>query len=189
MSRERIAVLGAAHDGRQLAAELAAAGFEILFNDLMPNNTERAKVEIETNLQAFAAANRIPSAAEALARIEFVPLMEDAMRSSHIVFEYGPDDLESKLEMFSLLERLCLPGTVIVSMARNFSVSFVASVTMRHAEIVELHWETKPEGGRRIVLKYTGETSPETIARVEPIARQLCSDVELSLEKPEEATK
>ena len=52
---------------------------------------------------------------EAFARIDCATSIEDAARRAHIVMETGPDEAESKLEMFCLLDRICLPDTVIVS--------------------------------------------------------------------------
>ena len=46
----------------------------------------------------------------AFARIDCATSIEDAARRAHIVMETGPDEAESKLEMFCLLDRICLPG-------------------------------------------------------------------------------
>jgi len=41
--------------------------------------------------------------------------------------ETGPDEPESKLEIFCLLDRICLPDTVIVSNSRSLDLSDTAS--------------------------------------------------------------
>jgi 3-hydroxyacyl-CoA dehydrogenase len=41
--------------------------------------------------------------------------------------ETGPDEFESKLEMFCLLDRICLPDTVIVSNCHALDLSDTAA--------------------------------------------------------------
>jgi 3-hydroxybutyryl-CoA dehydrogenase len=64
---------------------------------------------------------------EAFARIDCATSIEDAARRAHIVMETGPDESESKLEMFCLLDRICLPNTIIVSNCHALDLSDTAS--------------------------------------------------------------
>jgi len=186
---QKIAVTGSARNGRRLALELAAAGFEIVFDDLMPGAMEEARSEVRAKLDERVAAGRLTQEAAdaAFARIEFVPTLEEALRSSRIVAEAGPDDLESKLEMFSLLERICKPETTILSTARNFSVSFVSSVTMRWTRIIEMHFNDKEDGSLAIELVRSAQTSSETVELARSIASRITPEVTLRDETSAEA--
>jgi 3-hydroxybutyryl-CoA dehydrogenase len=64
---------------------------------------------------------------EVFARIDCASSIEDAARRAHIVMETGPDEPESKLEMFCLLDRICLPNTVIVSNCHTLDLSDTAA--------------------------------------------------------------
>jgi 3-hydroxybutyryl-CoA dehydrogenase len=114
---ETIAVIGAGRIGRALARRAAVAGFRVVLEDLFPTSLEAARREIRQYLdEAVSSASLTPQAAElAFARIDCATTIEDAARRARIVMETGPDEQESKLEMFCLLDRIVLPGTVIVS--------------------------------------------------------------------------
>jgi len=94
-----------------------------------PTSLDSAWREIRQTLNDEVAAARLqqPEADQALARIECVTRIEDAARRARIVMETGPDEQESKLEMFCLLDRICLPGTVIVSNCHALDLSDTAA--------------------------------------------------------------
>jgi 3-hydroxybutyryl-CoA dehydrogenase len=124
-----IAVIGAGKVGRELARRAAVAGFRVVLEDLIPISLASARQEIRQTLDdavSSGALNRL-RADQAFARIECVTTIEDAARRAHIVMETGPDEFESKLEMFCLLDRICLPNTVVVSNCRTLDLSDTAT--------------------------------------------------------------
>ena len=86
---------------------------------------ECARQEIRRALNDAAGSGALDQgqADEAFARIDCATSIEDAARRAHIVMETGPDEAESKLEMFCLLDRICLPNTVIVSNSHALDLS------------------------------------------------------------------
>jgi 3-hydroxybutyryl-CoA dehydrogenase len=126
---ETIAVIGAGRVGRALARRAAVAGFRVVLEDLIPTSLELARQEIRQTLNDAVASGVLePSIADqAFARIECATSIEDAARRAHIVMETGPDEAESKLEMFCLLDRICLPNTVIVSNCHALELSDTAA--------------------------------------------------------------
>jgi 3-hydroxybutyryl-CoA dehydrogenase len=126
---ETIAVIGAGKVGRALARRAAVAGFRVVLEDLIPTSLEYARQEIRQTLNDAVSSGALEQAQadRAFARIDCVTNIEDAARQARIVMETGPDEFESKLEMFCLLDRICLPDTVIVSNCRALDLSDTAS--------------------------------------------------------------
>ncbi len=126
---ETIAVIGAGKVGRELARRAAVAGFRVVLEDLIPISLECARQEIRQTLDDAVGSGALDQAQadEAFARIDCATSIEDAARRAHIVMETGPDEQESKLEMFCLLDRICLPDTVIVSNCHALELSDTAS--------------------------------------------------------------
>jgi 3-hydroxybutyryl-CoA dehydrogenase len=126
---ETIAVIGAGRVGRALARRAAVAGFRVVLEDLIPMSLECARREIRQTLDDAASSGALNQAQAdaAFARIDCATSIEDAARRAHIVMETGPDEAESKLEMFCLLDRICLPGTVIVSNSHALDLSDTAA--------------------------------------------------------------
>lgn len=126
---ETIAVIGAGRVGRALARRAAMAGYHVILEDLIPTSLDFARREIRQSLhEAVTSGELTPQQAEETdARIACATSIEDAARQAHIVMETGPDEMESKLEMFCLLDRICLPDTVIVSNSRALELSDTAA--------------------------------------------------------------
>lgn len=114
-----IAVIGAGDQGRALAAAAARAGFTVFLEDVMPAKLRHAQ--------------------EALADVvgvHYVSTVEDAVRTADLVIDFVPDELESKLEIVSLLDRMAPPRTLLVIPTRALSITDLASCTYRAAQCV-----------------------------------------------------
>lgn len=137
---QTLAVIGAGRVGRSLARRAVMAGYRVVLEDLFPTTLAAAQQEIRNTLDAAVAAGEMTAAEadEAYQRIECVTTIEDAARRAHIILETGPDEFESKLEMFCLLDRFALPGTVIVSNCRQLELSDTAA---NAASVVGLYFD------------------------------------------------
>jgi 3-hydroxybutyryl-CoA dehydrogenase len=162
---DTVAVIGAGRVGRELARRAAMAGYRVVLEDLIPTSLERATAEIRLYLDTAAAAGHLPQseADEAFARIECATSIEGAARRARIVMETGPDEFESKLEMFCLLDRICLPGTVIISNCHTLDLTDTAA---KAESIVGLYFD-----GDRAEVHCSAYTSPTALE----VAKQLAA--------------
>jgi 3-hydroxybutyryl-CoA dehydrogenase len=63
--------------------------------------------------------------------IRYALTVEDAVHSADIAIDFVPDELESKLEIFSLLDRMAPPRTILCTPTRTLSLTDLASCTYR----------------------------------------------------------
>ncbi|HWG16693.1 MAG TPA: 3-hydroxyacyl-CoA dehydrogenase NAD-binding domain-containing protein [Acidobacteriaceae bacterium] len=133
-----VAVIGAGNAGRSFALACAAAGFHVVLEDVMPANLRRA--EDEYQLHRHSGSHRDPESraemADVQARISPGSLstaltVEDAVRSADLAIDFVPDELESKLEIFSMLDRMAPPRTILLSPSDAQSITDLASCTYR----------------------------------------------------------
>jgi 3-hydroxybutyryl-CoA dehydrogenase len=166
---ETIAVIGAGRVGRALARRAAVAGFRVVLEDLFPTSLEIARQEIRQTLNDAVIAGALDQAPadEAFARIECATTIEDAARQAHIVMETGPDEQESKLEMFCLLDRVCLPNTVIVSNCHALELSDTAT---KAESIVGMYFT-----GDRAEIHCSEFTSEHALAVAKRLAERMTS--------------
>ena len=122
-----VAVIGAGQKGWQLALEAGRAGYQVVLEDVLPSKLRSADAEMRDQVAAFAT----PDAAAVLARIAFAATVEDAVRDADIAIDGVPDELESKLEIFSMIDRMAPPRTVLCSPLEAVSIADVASCTYR----------------------------------------------------------
>ncbi len=111
----KIAVIGAGAQGRAFAVACARAGFSVVLEDVMPEKLRRAGEEL----------------AGLAASVELVSTVEDAVRDADIAFDFVPDELESKLEIWSMMDRMAPPRTVLCTPSEALSVTDLASCTYR----------------------------------------------------------
>lgn len=118
-----VAVIGAGPLGRRLAFLAAQAGFRTILEDVMPSNLRSAAAD----MNAYASS----AASEAVRPVEFVSTIESAVRDADLVIDCVPDELESKLEIFSLLDRMAPPRSILLTPTTTLSIADLASCTYR----------------------------------------------------------
>jgi len=166
---ETIAVIGAGRLGRELARRAAVAGFRVVLEDLFPISLETARREIRRSLdEAVSSGMLVEADAErAYSRIDCASSIEDAARRARIVMETGPDEFESKLEMFCLLDRICLPDTVVVSNSHALELSDTAA---KAESIVGMYFS-----GDQAEIHCSAFTSPRALATAERLAQRMAT--------------
>src|ERR1700756_5181543 len=130
-SRElrRIAVIGAGTAGRDLALRCVRAGFDVILEDVMPSRLRSAAelasaAAIGIDQQTFE--SEAPSGA-----LHLASTVEDAVRDADLAIDFVPDELESKLEIFSMLDRMAPPRTILCTPSTALSIADLASCTYR----------------------------------------------------------
>jgi 3-hydroxybutyryl-CoA dehydrogenase len=162
-----IAIIGAGPLGRWIAVSAARAGFRVLLEDVMPANLHHAQEELRQQLGP-----------ETLgAAVVFTSTIEEAVREADLVIDCVPDELESKLEIFCLLDRMAPPKTVLVTPTTRLSITDLAACTYRAESCVAIAAEasslTARETGEEIVLRRTARTDAAALALVEDFWRKL----------------
>lgn len=127
-----IAVIGAGADGWQFALDAARAGYEVVLEDVLPSKLRSAAAEMREGVSALAVAD----AGAVLARIQFAANVEDAVRDADLAIDGVPDELESKLEIFSMIDRMAPPRTILCSPLHAVSLADIAACTYREAQCV-----------------------------------------------------
>ena len=116
----RVAIIGAGVAGRSFALACAAANFDVVLEDVMPANLWRAEAEYSDLSKRLAAGS-----------LELASTVEDAVRTADIAVDFVPDELESKLEIFSMIDRMAPPKTILCTPSYTLSITDLASCVYR----------------------------------------------------------
>lgn len=160
-----VAIIGAGPLGRWLALEAARAGFSVLLEDVMPGNLHHAKEFIRQQLNP-----------ESLPAVRFVSSIEDAVREADLAIDCIPDELESKLEILWLLDRMSPPQTVFATPTTNLSISDLASCTYRPEKCIAIVAEPQSlvaKQSNEILLRTTTRTADDSISLVDSFLRRI----------------
>ncbi|HLX84455.1 MAG TPA: 3-hydroxyacyl-CoA dehydrogenase NAD-binding domain-containing protein [Terriglobales bacterium] len=174
-----IAVIGAGVTGRSIAQAMAVAGFRTILEDLLPNALRKAETEIRAKLTEAVAAGNLTSAdaTTALSCLEYADSIEQAARAADLVIEAVPEELESKIEIFTMLDKICRPNTILVSTTSSLSVTEIASVTYRAKRCAGIRFGNRAHATTTIEVVSTPETDDDTLATVTEVARRMGKEV------------
>jgi 3-hydroxybutyryl-CoA dehydrogenase len=159
----QVAIIGAGPLGRWLALAAARAGYTVQLEDVMPSNLHHAQEYLRQQLGPAA-----------LPKVMFASTIEEAVREADLAIDCVPDELESKLEIFCLLDRMSPPRTVLVTPTKRLSIADLASCTYRAdkcvalvADVGELTGGEDRGDGAAILLRTPPHVAEETAAIVE----------------------
>jgi 3-hydroxybutyryl-CoA dehydrogenase len=181
-----IAVIGAGTMGRGIAHAAALGGYRTILEDLLPGALRKAETEIRANLDKAVELGKVtaPDAESALGRLEYAGSVEEAAREADLVIEAVPEEMESKIEIFTLLDKICRPTTMLVSNTSSLSVTEIASVTYRAKKCVGMHFFNPVHKMKLLEIVRALETDDETLATAVEVGRRMRKEVVVIKESP-----
>ena len=152
-----VGVIGAGLAGREFARECVGAGYTVFLEDVMPARLRQAASEMREDGGGGAGS------------LELVTTVEDAVRSVDLVVDFVPDELESKLEILSMADRMAPPRTILCTPTDALSIADLASCVYRPERCVAVRALAGPEVA---VVTHAG-VSAEVLAAVEGLLARL----------------
>ena len=167
MSIEKMAVLGAGQMGNGITQVAACAGYDVIMIDIKQEFVDRGIATIEKSLAKLVSKDRMTQddADAARARIT-TSTSRDVCADVDLVVEAVPEILSLKTEIFSELDQICKPETILASNTSSISITEIAASTSRPDRVIGMHF-MNPVPLMKLVEIINGElTSDETNAAV-----------------------
>jgi 3-hydroxybutyryl-CoA dehydrogenase len=181
-----IAVIGAGTMGRGIAHVAALGGYRTVLEDVLPAALRKAQDEIHRNLDKAVELEKVSSdkAKAALNLLEYAGSPEEAAREADLVIEAVPEELESKIEIFTLLDKVCRPETILASNTSSLSITEIASVTYRPSKCLGMHFFNPVHKMKLLELVRALETDEQTLLAAGDVGRQMGKEVVVIRESP-----
>jgi 3-hydroxybutyryl-CoA dehydrogenase len=181
-----VAVIGAGIMGRGIAHAAAMAGCRTILEDLLPNALRKAESEIRANLDKAVELGKVNAdeAAAAFSRVEYAGSIDEAARPADLVIEAVPEEMESKIEIFTLLDKICRPGTILASNTSSLSITEIASVSYRAKKCVGMHFFNPVHKMKLLEVVRGLETDDDTLATAAEVGRRMGKEVVVIKESP-----
>jgi 3-hydroxybutyryl-CoA dehydrogenase len=181
-----IAVIGAGIMGRGIAHAAALGGYRTILEDILPTALRKAETEIRANLNKAVEIGKVSkdAADEAFDRLEYGSSVEQAAREADLVIEAVPEEMESKIEIFTLLDRVSRPGTILASNTSSLSVTEISSVTYRAPKCVGMHFFNPVHKMKLLEIVRALETDDETLAAAVEVGKRMGKEVVVIKESP-----
>ena len=183
---QTIAVIGAGILGRGIAQAAAVGGYRTILEDLLPTALRKAESEIRANLDKAVELNKVTAADAdaALRRLEYAGSVEEASREADLVIEAVPEEMESKIEIFTLLDKICRPTTILASNTSSLSVTEIASVTYRAKKCLGMHFFNPVHKMKLLEIVRALDTDEETLATAVEVGKHMGKEVVVIRESP-----
>ena len=181
-----IAVIGAGIMGRGIAHVAALGGYRTILEDILPASLRKAESEIRTNLDKAVELGKVAKsdADQAFGRLEYASTVEEAAREADLVIEAVPEEMESKIEIFTLLDKICRPNTILASNTSSLSITEIASVTYRPSKCLGMHFFNPVHKMKLLEIVRALETDEQTVAAAAQVGNKMGKEVVVIKESP-----
>jgi 3-hydroxybutyryl-CoA dehydrogenase len=186
MDVKTIAVIGAGTVGRGIAFAAVSASYRAVLEDVSPERLEASVAWIKEALDGGVLRGEVAaSMRDAAGTLIFAAhSVEDAIRGADLIIEAVADELEMKLELFTLFDKFARPSAILASSSSVFSIAEMTDVTTSQERCIGMRFRKSGPGGNIIELVKTQLTSDETIAACTKVARRMGNEVVIVDESP-----
>jgi len=186
MEVKTIGVIGAGTMGRGIAYAAALGGYRTILEDVMPENLANGRAWIKRALEEGVSRGKVlpEDGAAALARIETVSTVEATCREADFLIEAVPEEMELKLELYTLFDKFARPYAVLASNTSSLSIAEMAEMTYRPELCVGMHFFNPVPKMRLIEVVRAPKTSDATISRCREVGARMGKEVVVVKESP-----
>jgi 3-hydroxybutyryl-CoA dehydrogenase len=186
MEVKTIGIIGAGTMGRGIAYAAAAGGYRTILEDVMPETLAKGMAWIKQSLDEGVQRGKLeaPERDTALARIETSSSVENVCREADFLIEAVPEEMELKLELFTLFDKFAKPKAVLASNTSSLSVAEMAEMTYRPELCVGMHFFNPVPKMKLIEIVKAPKTSDETIAVCREVGGRMGKEVVVVKESP-----
>jgi 3-hydroxybutyryl-CoA dehydrogenase len=166
MEIKTIAIVGASDMGRSIAYASVLAGYRTVLEDISPLALEQGIAWIAQSLGDEVSRGIIGAAVgtAALANLKTANSAEDAAREADLIIETVSDEMEMKIELFTIFDKFAKPGAIFASTTSSLSITDLAAVTFCPERCIGMRFFTEAHAAGRLELVKGRETSEETIS-------------------------
>ncbi len=171
--------------GREIACTAVTGGYRTVIEDVSPEMVEEAMAYVLETLQKAVARGEMTQDQmdAAIARLSTARTVEDACRQADMLIEAGPEELESKLEIFTLFDRFAKPGAILACTSSSVSITDLADITFRGENCVGMHFAGGTARPDSVKITRGQETSDATVAACAEVARRMGKEVKIATER------
>jgi 3-hydroxybutyryl-CoA dehydrogenase len=186
MSVKTIAVIGAGTMGRGIAYAAAFGGYNTVLEDISRPMLEQAVGWIRQSFDEGVARGKVEAGMrdKALSLISTASNVEDAIRDADLIIEAVPEELEMKLELFTIFDKFAKTGAIFASNTSSLSITDFSDVTVSRDRCIGMHFFNPVPKMKLIELVRTPHTSDETVATCREVAARMGKEVVIVNEAP-----
>ncbi len=141
MQVKHIGVVGAGQMGNGIAQVAASSGYKVTMTDIADEALKKGVATITSSCDRLIKKEKLTEAQkeEILGRISTNTSME-ALADCDVVIEAVSENLDLKVKIFSALDKICKPETLLCSNTSSISITKIAASTSRPEKVAGMHF-------------------------------------------------
>ncbi len=162
---KKIAVMGAGDMGHGIAEVALLAGYKVAMRDIEQRFVDKGLARIKESLDKLVEKQKITEANKntMLANIKTYVDLKESVKDADFVIEAVPEIMDLKKQVFKALDEAAPKHAILASNTSNMSITEIASVTTRPAQVVGMHFFNPAVLMRLVEVIKGAKTSEETM--------------------------
>jgi 3-hydroxybutyryl-CoA dehydrogenase len=175
MEINKIAVIGAGNMGHQIAMCAALSGFQVKCTDVNIEMLKKAIAFADHYWKERVDKGKLsPEAAHAAVQnLSFVNAIEDAAADADLVIEAILEKLDIKRALFTQLDHICPPYTILATNSSYIVSSKIADVTKRPDKVCNMHFFNPALVMKLVEVVQGSHVSTDTVGAVMHVAQRM----------------
>jgi 3-hydroxyacyl-CoA dehydrogenase len=169
-----IGVIGAGPTGRAVAALAAQAGYRTILEAVSQEFLDDAIADIRDNILEPQQRDR------AFANLVTSRSIEDVCREADLLIESAQEELEVKLEIFTLFDKFAKPAAILASTSELIAITDLSEITFRGENCVGLRFTNPHQRSGPLEIIRTAETSDATVAACLEVGKRMGREPQVS---------
>jgi 3-hydroxybutyryl-CoA dehydrogenase len=186
MEIKTVAIIGAGTMGRGIAYCSAVAGYRTILEDVSDSVLEQGLEYIHRALDEGISRGKVTEEQknQSLACIVTSRSVQDACREADLIIEAVPEEMETKLEIFTILDKFAKPSAIFASNTSSLSITEMAAITFRPQNCIGMHFFNPVQKMKLLEIVRGLETSEHALAACAEAGRRMGKEVVVVRESP-----
>lgn len=170
----KIVVIGGGTMGLDIAQVFAKKGMDVVVRDIKDEILDASKARLNKGLDKLVSKGKMDEAGKAalLGKITFTTDL-NAAADADLVVEAAIENLEIKKSIFSELDKLCKPETILASNTSSISITAIAAATKRPDKVLGMHFFNPAPAMKLVEVIRGARTSDECFKAVYDCAAEI----------------
>jgi len=167
----KICVIGSGTMGSGIVQAFAQAGVAVVLKSRSDVSAKKAVAKISKSINRRVEKGKITKEQmdKTLANIS-TTTNYDTFKDADLVIEAAIENMELKKEIFTILDKVCKPETILASNTSSLSITEIASLTSRPEKVIGMHFFNPAPAMKLVELIKGQKTSEDTFQKVFDLA-------------------
>jgi len=172
--------------GRGIAYAAAFGGYATMLEDISPQMLEESVQWITKSFEEGVARGKVDANIRdrAISLIATANSVQDAIRDADLIIEAVPEEMEMKMELFTIFDKFGKPHAIFASNTSSLSISDMSDLTVARERCIGMHFFNPVPKMKLIELVKTPLTSQKTVDVCTEVGRRMGKEVVLVQESP-----